>query len=236
MEPIHWYIRNVICDGNEKLNDYIWNWWSYLIQFPEEKLKTILVLKSILQRYDKNIIINFISNKVLGSVFYYATSDLGKILGKFNSIIKGRKLVVINETGMASGEWHKFNDHLKSLISENKINIEYKGVGVDTTDVKDYIAYMVTSNHNVPLKVEMSDGRIVCFDISAWYRGNRPYFKNLEKILNHPDALEIVMSYLLSRDLSNWDPEDISSTKMKTETICDQLPNPMRFIIQHISS
>ncbi|CAJ0827489.1 4700_t:CDS:2 [Entrophospora sp. SA101] len=171
---------------------------------------------------------------VLGSALYYATSDLGKVLGKFNSVIKGRKLVVMNETGMASGEWHKFNDHLKALISENKVSIEHKGV--DSVDLKDYTAFMVTSNHDTPLKVDIGDGRIVCLDASSRCRGNRAYFKNLGKVFNHPDAPGVVMRYLLNRNLSNWDPEDIPVTKMKTETIRDQLPNSIRFVIELISS
>ena len=63
---------------------------------------------------------DFIGDKVLGPHLHFATSDLGKILGKFNSPLQGKKLIVMNETGMSSGDWHKFNDHLKSLIMEER--------------------------------------------------------------------------------------------------------------------
>ncbi|CAJ0642953.1 926_t:CDS:2 [Entrophospora sp. SA101] len=158
----------------------------------------------------------------------------GKILGKFNSLIQGKKLVVMNETGMASGEWHKFNEHLKALITEPKVSIERKGL--EPIHLKDYSAFMVTSNQDAPLKIDARDARIVCFDVSARCRGNIPYFKRLAKILEHPDAPGVVMRYLLNRDLSNWDPQDIPSTKMKTDTMMKQLSNPIRFVIQHISS
>ena len=26
MDPILWHVKNIICDGNEVLNEYIWNW------------------------------------------------------------------------------------------------------------------------------------------------------------------------------------------------------------------
>jgi hypothetical protein len=42
------------------------------------------------------------------------------------------------------------------------------------------------------------------------------------------------MTYL-SRDLSNWSPGKIPATKMKVDIMRDQLPNPIRFIINHIS-
>ena len=128
MDPILWHVLNVICDRNEEFNEYIWNWWAYLVQKPQKKPRTILVLKSTLQQCGKNIITDFIGDKVLGEHLHYATSDLEKILGRFNSAIQARKLIVMNETGMSSGEWHRFNGHLKSLITERMVAIERKGL------------------------------------------------------------------------------------------------------------
>ena len=159
-------------------------------------------------------------------------SDLEKILGRFNSAIQARKLIVMNETGMSSGEWHRFNRHLKSLITERMVAIECKGL--KTIRINDYAGYMVTSNQDALLKIDIGDSRIVCFDVSACCRGNIPYFDRLGEILDHPDAPGVVMSYLLSRNLTNWSPGKIPTTKMKIETMRRQLPNPIRFIIDYI--
>ncbi|PKC55490.1 hypothetical protein RhiirA1_402853 [Rhizophagus irregularis] len=202
MDPILWHVKNVICSGDERLNEYIWNWWAYLVQKPEKKPRTILVLKFTLQQCGKNIITDFIGDKVLGSHLHFATSDLEKILGHFNSAIQTRKLIVMNETGMSSGEWHRFNGHLKSLITERMVAIERKGL--ETVRINDYAG------------------------------GNIPYFDRLGEILDHPDVPGVVMSYLLSRNLTNWSPGKIPTTKMKIETMRRQLPNPIRFIIDYI--
>ena len=127
MDPILWHTKNIISDENEKLHEYLWKWWAYLVQKPEKKPRSILVLKSKLQQCGKNIITNFIGDKVLGKHLHYATSDLEKILERFNSAIQARKLIVMNETGMSSGDWHRFNGHLKSLITEGMVTIERKG-------------------------------------------------------------------------------------------------------------
>ncbi len=234
MNPILWHVLNIICDGNEELNEYIWNWWAYLVQKPEKKPQTILVLKFTLQQCGKNIITDFIGDKVLRQHLHFATSDLEKILGRFNSAIQARKLIVMNETGMSSGEWYKFNGHLKSLITEGKVAIERKGL--ETRRLKDFAGYMVTSNQDTPLKIDIGDFRIVCFEVSARCKDNIPYFDRLGEILDHPDAPGAVMAYLLSRDLSNWSPGKIPATKMKIETMREQLPNPIRFIIDYIFS
>ncbi|CAG8524845.1 22721_t:CDS:2 [Cetraspora pellucida] len=82
---------------------------------------------------------------------------------------------------------------------------------------------MATSNQDALLKIDIGDCCIVCFDVSACYRGNISYFDQLEEILDHPDAPGVVMLYLLSRDLSNWSLEKIPATKMKIETICKKV-------------
>ena len=97
------------------------------------------------------------------------------------------------------------------------VAIERKGL--ETIRINDYAGYMVTSNQDAPLKIDIGDFHIVCFDISACCRGNISYFDQLGNILDHPNALGVVMSYLLSYDLSNWSPEKIPATKMKIETI-----------------
>ncbi|PKC55711.1 hypothetical protein RhiirA1_475144 [Rhizophagus irregularis] len=234
MDPILWHTKNIISNENEKLHEYLWNWWAYLVQKPEKKPWSILVLKSILQQCGKNIITDFIGDKVLGEHLHYATSDLEKILGRFNSAIQARKLIVMNETGMSSGEWHKFNGHLKSLITEGMVSIERKGI--ETKRIRDFTGFMVTSNQDAPLKIDIGDSCVVCFDVSSCCRGNTEYFKRLGKVPDHPDAPGVVMRYLLSRDLSDFEPQEIPATKMKIDIMRDQLPNPIRFLIDHISS
>ncbi|CAG8499993.1 17905_t:CDS:2 [Cetraspora pellucida] len=206
MNPIFWHVKN--------------------------KPRSILVLKSTLQQCEKNIITDFIDDKVLGPNLYYATSDLGKILEKFNSIIQAKKLIIMNKISMSSGKWHRFNGHLKFLITERKVSIECKGL--ETLKINNFSRFMVTSNQNALLKIEAGDAHIVCFNISAYCRSNIAYFDRLGEILNHPDALEVVMSYLFSHNLLKWSLQNFPITKIKTDKIIKQLSNPICFIIQYI--
>ncbi|PKY61551.1 hypothetical protein RhiirA4_486677, partial [Rhizophagus irregularis] len=150
---------------------------------------------------DKNLS-EYVLKCLFGPELVYSTSDLGKILGKFNSAIQGRKLIIINEAGMASGEWHKANDHLKFLITEDYVSIERKGL--EFQECGHYPGFMILSNHDTPIRVKMGDRRIVCLDVS-------PRCKR-------------------------WKPRKIPPTKMKVETMRNQLSNPIRFIIDHIAS
>jgi len=64
-----------------------------------KKPGTIPVLRS-LPGCGKNILVDFLGKNVFGPELFYATSDLGNILGRFNSCIQGRKIIAMNETGM----------------------------------------------------------------------------------------------------------------------------------------
>ncbi|PKB98664.1 hypothetical protein RhiirA5_431014 [Rhizophagus irregularis] len=97
---------------------------------------------------------------------------------------------------MSSGDWHRFNGHLKSLIIEEM---------------------------DAPLKIDIGDFHVVCFNVSLQCRGNTAYFKQLGKVLDHPDAPEVVMRYLLSLDLSDFESQEIPITKMKSDIIVDEL-------------
>lgn len=91
---------------------------------------------------------------------------------------------------------------------------------------------MVTSNQDSSLKIDIGDGRIVCFDVSARCRGNGTYFKKLLITTCTGSGYEISSKpWFISLG-----SEDIPSTKMKTETIRDQPSNSIPFIIDYISS
>src|SRR5437764_5597604 len=95
---------------------------------------------------------------------------------------------------------------------------------------------MVTSNQDASIKIDIEDFCVVCYDISSRCRSNTAYFKRLQNVFNHSDAPEVVMKYLLSRDISDFEPQEIPATKMKSDIMRDQLPTSIRFIINSISS
>ena len=95
---------------------------------------------------------------------------------------------------------------------------------------------MIISNQDTLIKIDIGDSRVVCYDVSSCCRGNTAYFKRLGKVLDHPDTSGVVMKYLLSRDLSDFEPQEIPATKMKSDIMCDQLPTPIQFIINYIFS
>ena len=95
------------------------------------------------------------------------------------------------------------------------MTIECKGLEPKT--IKDFVRYIVLSNHDTSLRIEMDDRRIVCLDVSSRCKGNIKYFKCLRKILDNPNIPNVFMNYLLKYDLSDWIPQNIFNTKMRAK-------------------
>ena len=114
------------------------------------------------------------------------------------------------------------------------MTIECKGLEPKT--IKDFAGYIVLSNYDASLRIEMGDGHIICLDVSSRYKGNMEYFKCLGKILDNPNTPDIFMNYLLKHDFSDWILQNIPNTKIRVEIMWNQLPNPIQFIIDHTSS
>ncbi|GBC17422.1 D5-like helicase-primase [Rhizophagus irregularis DAOM 181602=DAOM 197198] len=200
---------------------------------PAEHIKPNLVNPIIRHvhespRCGKNILTDFIGERILGRENFLSTTRLEDVMGRFNAAVRAKKLIILNECDMSGKEWHGANNRLKSLITEPYISIEEKGIDVKVID--DFAGYMILSNHAMPIRIEMGDERFVALNVSAKYKGNREYFGSLVKVLENPDTASSFMSYLLSRDLTSFNPRSIPDTQMKQELIEASIPNPQRFI------
>lgn len=60
------HIRNIWCSKDETIFEYVMNWLAHLVQRPDVKIGTAILLKSQSQRVGKNIITDFIGNFVIG--------------------------------------------------------------------------------------------------------------------------------------------------------------------------
>ncbi|GBC53073.2 hypothetical protein GLOIN_2v1763167 [Rhizophagus irregularis DAOM 181602=DAOM 197198] len=128
--------------------------------------------------------------RILGRENFLSTTRLEDVMGRFNAA---------------------------SLITEPYISIEEKEIDVKVID--DFAGYMILSNHAMPIRIEMGDERFIALNVSAKYKGNREYFGFLVKVLENPDTASSFMSYLLSRDLTSFNPRSIPDTQIKRELI-----------------
>ena len=231
--PILRHILEVWCDGNKQLATYVFNWLAFLVQKPDKKPGTALLMRSP-PRCGKNILTDFIGEKVLGRENFFSTTRLHDVMGRFNGIIRAKKLIVLNECDMTGSEWHGANNQLKGLITEPYISVEEKGI--DIKHINDFAGYMILSNHAMPIRIELGDERYVALDVSPRYKGNRKYFTELLRLTEQPETASSFMAWLLSRNIADWNPRDVPNTKMKQELIEASMPNPQCFMLEYMDT
>ena len=119
---------------------------------------------------------------------------------------------------MSSAETNKYlnSDALKSVITENRIDVNQKCMPVRT--VQNVCNLIILSNHSVPIKIESGDRRYVVSEVNDKYKGN---FKHFEKLCDSFDDVfyENLYTYFIKRDISAFNPRIIPRSEAKDDII-----------------
>lgn len=173
------HIRDIICNGDPKIFKYFMSWLAAMLTRPGKRTGVVPVLYSAAQGTGKNSIFTFIANNVVGSNYVREIIGLKPITEKHNTVLQGRKLLVINEASSVSGSFVADFNTLKSLITDSSIYIDPKGK--DGFDIKNLLELALTTNHDNSLHLEDKDRRYLCLEVSESKVGDSQYFNKLHK-------------------------------------------------------
>ena len=207
------HIRSILCSENTEQYEYIISWLSKCC--VGKKMRTALLFKSP-EGTGKSIFTEFIVHYVLGLDICYRSSDIEHIISKFNAVIHGKLLNVMEEVPcLSKHEWEKVGGKLKTLITENTHCYEDK-------NEKRFMGKNITNfiiNTNVEA-IKNSDGRrYAIFDVSGKMINNKSYFTKLASDTHNQDVGEAFFSYMLEyyetiKDIFNEDCIPTSQSKI----------------------
>lgn len=216
------HIRNIWADRDEQVGDYIENWFSHILQHPNQKTGVNIFVKSVLEGAGKNILTDHISKNVLGTNFTQQTSDLDIILGKFNAASE-RCLLTIMDEASQGGSAIKNRNRVKDLTTRVEKLIERKGI--DSYMAPDYTNYIFTTNDNWISAPSISDRRGLYTEASVERVGDHDYFNGLLKIQTEESGLHL-FHYFLQLDISSANLRNIPMTNWKRAMV-DMCADPM---------
>lgn len=218
-------IRNhfieVYANGNPEHGDYLMKLEAWRVQNPNIKSRVAIVLQSHGQQcgfksgYYSNVL-----QYLVGTTHHLVIDKVESLSDRFNTMRKGRLAVILEEISNWGGA-HKSNDLIKNLLTTNKLTIEPKGF--ESYTVRDFGNYVFLTQHDFPVKIESGDVRIAVFKCSDKYKGDVEYFKALGKAfgvnkagdLIDPDRVQDWFNFLMSIDLSAFDPQRIPETEQR---------------------
>lgn len=212
-----WFIREIICAGDEARTEYVLQYLAHLVQKPEEKPSVVLVLIGT-EGTGKGLFTEGFLKEIL-KTYYIMLSRPGILKDKFNKE-QARKLVTVLDEAAWRGD-HELVDLMKNLTGNASIMVEEKFGGRFSID--SYTRYIVTSNNEDAVKVPPNNRRYLVLNVSDKYLKSKVYGE-LWDDLRKGDLAGRFYNYLMNIDLSSFNafefPENLDSggdvTKLKS--------------------
>lgn len=210
ISPFLNHIRENIANGNEELYNYILNWVSYILQNPVGKTGSCLVITGE-QGTGKNTFTDVICN-LMNRYSVRNLTDIGHLVGRFNSVVENNKLIVCNEMASADRNIRLNSDALKSIITDKETGVESKYVEVRF--VQNVVNLIILSNHFDPVKIEKLDRRYVVCNTNDSHANDRKYFGALLKTFTE-EFYQNLFTYFMKRNLDDVDIGQLPNTEAK---------------------
>ena len=212
------HIRSLV-DYNEKHFVYVISYLAHLVQLPHIlPHKTLIFISE--EGVGKDIFARFMG-EVISSKYSFNTEKIEQMCGKFNSVLGGKLMVIVNETNPQ--ESRARIENIKFLITAPKIIIE--GKYKDAIEVDNFIRFIFFSNRLFAFPLDGdANRRPVIFKSSSknliqniGLEANQKYFTELVEQYENPDYQNAFLRYLKAYDISNFNPSDIEKSELHKE-------------------
>lgn len=191
VKPFIEYIRNTIANGDADAYEWVMAWLADMIQNPGDKPGTALVLVGV-QGAGKSFLGECIMRPIIGR-HAAQTNDITHLTQKFNTLFDNKIFIQCDEA------IHSYQRHtaavLKSLITDDKIKIEPKGI--NAYHKPNYIRYLFTSNEeNSALFIDPSphERRFTVLKVNKSRASDLKYWSTIRKWTS--ENLAMIMRYL----------------------------------------
>lgn len=225
------HIFEHICSRDEGLNKWFLDWFSQMVQFPQVRPTTALVLTSERHGTGKDIIPWFFS-RMIHRDHFFKTKTPRELLGQFNSALTD-KLLISAEEVMFVGD-RKHADQLKGMVSQETIN--RRQMYVDQMPMDWHARFYFSSNHRNPLYIEPSDRRFTQIQVDDHkHTQDTAYFMQMIKQMEE-GGLAAWLYHMGGRDLTGFNGRECYDTVSKRETVAELMPFLDQFICKLLTN
>lgn len=227
------HLIKVLCNGNEQYALYVEKWLSHLIQYPQQKIKCPiwLVFYSKDHGVGKNLF--FDMAKLMFGDYYLFLDKFSTLTGQYNDVLFEKIFGVIDE--LPNGDTYQAKlqnqDVLKTLISNYSMNRTAKYL----KDRKDNLPLrcVMFTNHENALHIQAGDRRLVVIECGD--KESKEYYETLAEDIYNKDVVQEYFNYLVSFDLSKWNPtneKEVPKTVIKERWQLRRAPPHVKFLIK----
>ena len=225
------HVMQYFCRYDQECFDYFMNYFARKVQMPGKKNCIGMVLKSGRQGVGKGLVIDvLIGRAIIGKSSYVSVTNMDGLVGKFNSIIMNKILVLVDEVSMTK----KDAEQVKGMITGETMNFEKKGL--DKIVLKNHMDFIFTSNNDFCVYIDIYDRRYFILDVDDSNANDQEYYIPFHNYCHDPIVAFHVYKYLMSIDISNFNPFKIPETDEKQMYRENAIPTPIRFMQHYAES
>jgi Family of unknown function (DUF5906) len=217
-------VLGLVCGRNPEHMEYVENWVAHLFQRPYEKPRVCLVVHSEEEGVGKDTFFDFIGG-MLGNQFYNTSSPEHTLFGRFNGGFKEVLMVKIEEGNFETNKANQ--DNLKGIITAPRLSYEEKGK--PALSLNSFLRLVMTTNNPVPLVMSDTQRRFMMLKASPERRGDTDYWKETYATLRKPETARAYFHYLMSKDISQFDPSVFPHSDYKDEIVTATRPYLAKF-------
>mgnify|MGYP001571527123 CR=1 FL=1 len=216
------FLTNTLCDGNEKALVWVLNWISEMIR----KGRTNQAIVLLGNKGTGKSTFGDIIGKLVGDDYYLSLDDIDRVGSNFNSIFEDKILTVVQEIQTGVAEYHKLQAKIKSLITEENIVIEKKGI--DSYKTKSSNNYIFISNESNPIKITTDNRRFLPLRINNNRINDIDFFKKLREEIN--TNIEDIRGFFIHREYDFFTNKHIPTTNCLDDLVDLNKPSIDKFI------
>lgn len=216
------HIFEVICNGDEVSFRYLEAWCADIVKNPANRPGVAVVMRGE-EGVGKGIFAQALMK--LTSPHSVQVTQGHQVIGRFNSILKGRVLVFLDEAFWAGDK--QSEGALKGMITERELVIEYKGK--EPIRLTNYSRILMASNNEWVVPAGHGARRFFVLDVGSQYKGDQAYFNRL---VSHIDdgGLQAWADHLLNLDTSKIELRSPPKTKALLDQKLESMDSVDRFI------
>ena len=195
-------------DSHNASVDFITDWLAHMFQLPGEKVRCMILVQGK-KRTGKDVLPEELLKPMVGHELYYQTADvITEVLAKHADSMMGTILMTLDE--LFSRDTYSISSKWKNMITATVWSHEPKGL--KRVSYNHFVRFWGTANelNSIP-EMDDSEARVFMTSIDDRYRGKSAYFRPLVAACKKPGVQRAFYDYLMSRDLSGRDFDDLES-------------------------
>ncbi|WP_147273300.1 DUF5906 domain-containing protein [Paracoccus lutimaris] len=208
------HVLDLICDGGKREYRWLLGWMAHLVQRPEQKPGTAVVLRGT-KGAGKDTFGDYLG-ALIGRRHHVKIAQPDHLTGRFNAHLENGLLLHLEE-GFWAGD-KAGGGVLKNLITCPTLQIERKGI--DPYEIDHFARLLITSNEDWVVPATPGERRYFVLDVSPARAKDTAYFAAIWKEHSAGGA-GALLHFLQSYDLTGFDvrnpPETAGLTRQKLE-------------------